>query len=202
MLPTDIGLDTDAVLKRLHQIILIASTLLISWLGMQAMHESGHVLGAWLTGGRVARVVLNPLTFSRTDLAANPHPLVVVWAGPIIGALAPLILWTLLARLRLRGAFVARFVAGFCLIANGLYIGVGAFDRVGDCGDMLRHGSALWQLWLFGTAMTPLGIVLWHRQGIHFGLGNARGDVDRRVAVGALTLSITLLAACFLVGGE
>jgi len=188
-------------LKRPYQGILITSTLLLSWLGMQAIHESGHALGAWLTGGHVARVVLNPLTFSRTDLAANPHPLVVAWAGPIIGALAPLILWTALAGFRNRGAFVARFVAGFCLIANGLYIGVGAFDRVGDCGDMLRHGSAMWQLWLFGAATTPLGIAVWHRQGIHFGLGKARGDVDRRVAVGALTLSITLLAACFLVGG-
>lgn len=45
---------------------------------MQAIHECGHVLGAWLTGGQVARVVLNPLTLSRTDLAENPRPLVVV----------------------------------------------------------------------------------------------------------------------------
>lgn len=65
-------------LARLHQTILIASTLLGSWLGMQAIHEVGHVLGATLSGARVVQVVLHPLTISRTDLAENPHPLFVV----------------------------------------------------------------------------------------------------------------------------
>jgi hypothetical protein len=51
--------------------------LFVSWLLMQAVHESGHVLGARLGGGTVAQVVLHPLTISRTDLAANPHPLLV-----------------------------------------------------------------------------------------------------------------------------
>jgi hypothetical protein len=71
--------------RRLNQIVLIVSTVLGSWLGMQAIHESGHVLGAWLTGGRVARMVLHPLTISRTELAHNPNPLAVVWAGPVFG---------------------------------------------------------------------------------------------------------------------
>src|SRR5438105_14300049 len=108
---------------------------------MQAVHESGHVLGAWLTGGRVLRVVLHPLTISRTDLADNPHPLIVVWAGPVVGVAIPLLLWLIFAATRLPAAFVVRFFAGFCLIANGLYIGVGSFGRIGDCGEMLRHGS-------------------------------------------------------------
>src|SRR5260221_4916233 len=54
--------------SRFHQIILIVSTLLGSWLGMQAVHELGHVIGAWLTGGQVSQVVLHPLTISRTHL--------------------------------------------------------------------------------------------------------------------------------------
>jgi hypothetical protein len=48
--------------NRLHQFVLIVSILLGSWLGMQAVHETGHVLGAWLTGGGIARVVLWPLS--------------------------------------------------------------------------------------------------------------------------------------------
>src|SRR5438876_3556657 len=133
-------------MSRLHQIVLICSTLLGSWLGMQAVHESGHVLGARLTGGRVARVVLHPLTISRTDLAHHPSPRAVVWAGPLLGVALPLLLWAAAAAARLPGAFVLRFFAGFCLLANGLYIGLGSFGRVGDGGVMLRHGSAPWQL--------------------------------------------------------
>src|SRR5262245_57017457 len=115
-------------MKRLRQGLLIVATLLASWLGMQQVHELGHVIGAGLTGGRVARVVLHPLTISRTDLADNPHPLLVVWAGPVLGALLPLLLWAAVARLP--GAFLVRFFAGFCLVANGVYIGCGSFDRV------------------------------------------------------------------------
>src|SRR6266542_4386859 len=99
--------------SRLHQIVLIASTVLGSWLGMQVVHESGHVLGACITGGRVGRVVLYPLTFSRTDLVHNPSPLIVVWAGPVIGVVVPLLIWAVAATARLAGDFVLRYFAGF-----------------------------------------------------------------------------------------
>ncbi|MGD9648951.1 MAG: M50 family metallopeptidase, partial [Pirellulales bacterium] len=135
-------------MSRLPQVVLVAATLVACWLGMQAVHEAGHVLGAWLTGGRVSSVVLHPLTISRTDLVENPHPLLVVWAGPVFGVLAPLLLWAVVAVGRLPAAFLARFFAGFCLIANGAYIGCGEFGRIGDCGVMLSWGSSPWQLWL------------------------------------------------------
>lgn len=186
---------------RLDQLVLIASMVLGSWLGMQAVHESGHVLGAWLTGGRVARVVLHPLTISRTDLSRNPNPLVVVWAGPGLGIAVPLLLWVGAAVARLPGAFVLRFFAGFCLLANGLYIGIGSFDRVGDCGEMLRHGSQPWQLWLFGAATAPGGLWLWHGQGSHFGLGPARGRVRADVAYVSLAVCVGLLILGLAIGG-
>ncbi|HTU18220.1 MAG TPA: hypothetical protein VMG10_09205, partial [Gemmataceae bacterium] len=186
----------------LHQIVLIGSTVLGSWLGMQAIHESGHVLGAWMTGGRVARVVLYPFTISRTDVADNPRPLVVVWAGPVVGVAVPLLLWGIATVARLSGVFVLRFFAGFCLLANGLYIGVGSFDRVGDCGEMLRHGSEPWQLWLFGVVAAPVGLWLWHRQGLYFGLGPAKGRVNRGVAYVSLIGCLSLLVLGFVVGGE
>jgi hypothetical protein len=194
--------DEEGAVKRLHQGVLIVSVVLASWLGMQAVHECGHVLGAWLTGGRVARVVLHPLTISRTDLGHNPAPLVVVWSGPVFGALLPLVLWLVAAGTGLPGAFVLRFFAGFCLIANGTYIAGGSFDRIGDCGEMLRHGSALWQLWLFGAVTVPAGLWLWHRQGPHFGLGPARGNVSAAVTYVTLVFCLGLLTLAWLVDGE
>jgi hypothetical protein len=179
-------------MKRLHQVVLIVSTLLGSWLGMQAVHEFGHVLGAWATGGKVAKVVFHPLTISRTDLAENPHPLIVVWCGPVLGVVLPLIFWALAASVSMPGAYVPRFFAGFCLIANGAYIAFGSFDRVGDCETMLRYGSALWQLWLFGLLTVPLGLWLWHRQGPRFGLGSGQGKVSAGVAYVSLVACILL----------
>src|SRR5271165_6671379 len=86
-------LGTLSAMNRVHQAVLIFSTLLGSWLGMQDVHELGHVVAAWLTGGRVAKVVLDPLTISRTDLAENPRPLAVVWGGPTLGVAMPLAVW-------------------------------------------------------------------------------------------------------------
>jgi hypothetical protein len=188
--------------KRVNQVVLIVSTVLGSWLGMQAVHEFGHVLGAWLTGGQVAKVVLYPLTISRTDLAENPHPLVVVWCGPVLGVVLPLILWGMATGLRMPGAFVLRFFAGFCLIANGAYIAFGSFDRVGDCESMVRYGSSLWQLWFFGLVTVPLGLWLWHRQGPYFGLGTAQGKVSAGVAYVSLLVDGLLLTLGFLVDGQ
>lgn len=189
-------------MRRLHQVVLVASTLLASWLGMQAVHEAGHAVGAWLTGGRVARVVLNPLTISRTDLAENPRPLTVVWAGPVVGVLAPLAAWAVAARLRAPGWYVLRFFAGFCLVTNGAYIAAGSFDRIGDCGEMLRHGSPAWHLWVFGAATVPAGFALWHRLGTYFGLGTSPGRVSTGVAYGTLAAAVLLLVLGFAVDGE
>ena len=188
--------------SRVPQTILIGSTVLGSWLGMQVVHECGHVLGAWLTGGQVGRVVLHPLTISRTDVVENPCPLLVVWAGPVVGVAIPLLLWAIAAVARLSVTFLFRFFAGFCLIANGLYIGIGSFDRVGDCGEMLRHGSAMWHLWIFGAVTTPAGLFMWHRQGSRFGLGAAKGQVSRNAAWGSLLACAALLVLGFAVGGE
>lgn len=188
-------------MSRLNQAILIGSICLASWLGMQQVHELGHVLEARLTGATIVRVVLNPFMFSRTDLATNPHPLIVVWAGPIVGVTLPTVLWIAATGLQLTGAFVLRFFAGFCLIANGLYIGVGSFERVGDCRDMLQHGAELWHLWVFGILTTPLGLWLWHGQGRYFGLGSAAERVSPRTALCTAVICITLVTLGLMING-
>ena len=65
---------------------------------------------------------------------------------------------------------------------------------------MLRNGSKLWQLWLFGVVTTPIGIWLWHRQGTHFGLGPAMGRVSREIAYVTLAGCLGLVVLGFLVG--
>jgi hypothetical protein len=173
---------------RLHQWLLIGGLLPTCWLWMMGVHELGHVAGAWSSGGNVERVVWHPLAISRTDVAPNPRPLVVVWAGPMVGALAPLAAWLIARLARLRIEYLLRFFAGFCLVANGAYIAGGAFGGVGDAGDMLRCGSPLWTLWAFGLVALPLGLALWNGQGPRFGLGSGDGCVDHRHAYACLVL--------------
>ena len=156
---------------RYSQVLLIVGTILWSWLGMMIVHEAGHAGVAVWTGGTVQRVVLPVVGFSRTDVFPNPRPLAVVWGGPVVGELLPVVAWLLAEALGLSWAYLLRSFAGFCLVANGAYIGAASFERVGDAYPMLLFGSRVWQLWLFGMASFAAGLWVWHGLGERFGLG-------------------------------
>lgn len=186
--------------SRAMQVLLVLSALVAGWLAMQAVHELGHVVGAWMTGGRVRQVVLHPLTISRTDLAENPQPLAVVWMGPLLGVVTPLAIWAAMRATNLPGEFLARFFAGFCLIGNGAYIAGGSWQAIGDCGVMLSAGSPIWTLWLFGALTLPPGFVLLHSSGEAFGFGAAEGQVDATAAWSCALFAALLLVVLFFLG--
>ena len=144
---------------------------------MMALHEFGHVAGALVTGGSIERVVLYPLTISRTDVSPNPHPAIVVWLGPIVGCLLPLVLFAIVPRRLTVLRNVARFFAGFCLIANGAYISIGSVNQIGDCRDMLQTGTPLGVLFVFGAVAISLGLYLWN------GLGSLKEFIDHPAVV-------------------
>ncbi len=116
--------------------LLIVATLGLSWLLMMAVHELGHALNAWLSGASVQRIVLHPLAISRTDVSPNPHPLLVAAGGAMWGTLIPLGLLGIASGRNYR--FLLAFFAGFCCLANGIYLAAGSLYRVGDAGDLLR----------------------------------------------------------------
>ncbi len=172
---------------RFNQLIFAASVVLLSWYGMMAVHELGHVVGAYATGGTVRRVFLEPLAISHTEYGQLPHPGLVVWAGPILGSLLPLVLVPV--------GKLGRFFAGFCLVANGAYIGVGSFEGIGDCALMLLTGTPRWAMWIFSVVTFPSGLYLWHRLGAMTDFLKWR--VSPRLAysaLGALAFVIVLLS--------
>lgn len=133
------------------------------WLGMMAFHELGHVIGAVATGGKVTNVSIPLLGFSRTDVWPNPWPRVEVWCGPMLGALLPLALALVLHRARARA--IALSFAGWCLITNGAYIGVGWIDHTGDAGELARFGTPPSVMIAFGVTCVSAGLYVWHRLG-------------------------------------
>ena len=183
---------------RMAQVMLIGSLLGLCWLGMQAVHEAGHAAAAWLTGAQEVRVTLHPLTISRTDVRPNPRPLIVAWSGPVVGVLGPVLLWLAGARFIPGIAYLLRFYAGFCLVANGAYLGAGLIAPVGDAATLRQLGTSAWPLALFGAVCVPCGLALWHGEGSHFG---SRGrTVDRRHALAMLTLFVSCVAVLFMLG--
>jgi hypothetical protein len=143
------------------RILLTPALLYAAWLGMLTLHETGHALHALLSGGKVDRITLPLIGFSRTDLSLNPHPQWVAWGGPVWGCLVPLVLLAI-AHATHRAVRAARLFAGFCLIANGAYLGLGPAMTAGDAHDLLRHGAPTWTLIAFGILAFTAGLYLWH----------------------------------------
>jgi hypothetical protein len=188
------------VMRRLPQITLIASSFGSCWLGMQIVHETGHVACAWAGGETVSRVVLHPLALSRTDVTDDRHPLLVIWGGPILGSLLPLVALGVSKLAIAEVVYLFQFFAGFCLIANGAYLGVGGFSGVGDAGDLLRYRAPPWTLVAFGLVCVPLGFSLWNGLGPHFGLGPSKGEVERGACPGMLFLFLMVVSVEIVVG--
>jgi hypothetical protein len=181
--------------ERAEQIALIVAFGAICWLGMQIVHELGHVTVAVASGGTVEKVVLHPLAMSRTDVGTNPHPALQVWAGPVVGVLLPLVAWVVACACRAPGSYLFRTFAGFCCIANGTYIAFGPSDTGMDTEIMLLLGASRWQLVLFGVPCIVLGLYLWNGQGHHFGFGKAGGHVSRPATVACAVLLVVIVAA-------
>ena len=176
--------------RRTLTLIATACLLVLSWMLMQAVHETGHVIAALVSGGRVLCVVLHPLRFSQTVVDPNPHPAFVVWSGPIFGVVAPTLLWLAWRSLKAGAEATLRFFAGFCLLANGAYAGLGWIGRVGDTALMMHFGAPAWLLAILGGATMLAGVGLWHGLGPRMGLRRLAGWCQwPRVAVlAAVTL--------------
>jgi hypothetical protein len=137
----------------------------LAWYAMEAVHELGHVIGA---GGRVAAVHIPLVGFSMTEYEDGIGTVRSIACGPALGATMPLIL-LLAPRRRLAGR-IARFFAGFCLVANGAYMLAGAYMNEGDAGDLIGFGVT--RVSIMVPALLALGLGLWvlHRNGRWAGL--------------------------------
>lgn len=181
-------------MDKFWQVLWIGSTLFACWWGMLLVHESGHMLAALATGGKVAGWALKPWEITMVQLSANPSPLVVTWGGAVFGAGAPLALAIFCTIMKWRIAPACLFFAGFCLLANGAYLAFGTFGPIGDVGDLFRHGASTWQLWLFGLTAMFLGLSAWHRLGEKFPLPQSLTRINRRNATIASVLAAALFA--------
>jgi hypothetical protein len=181
----------------------LASLAALSWLAMQAVHEFGHVVGAWLSGGTIVDVDLHPLHISQTIVRPNPHPVLVVWSGPVLGCVIPLLIWSAFRISRSRAEVMFRFFSGFCLIANGLYLGTGVVDPVGDAFDLVQLEVPIWVLGSFGIIAAGLGLLMCSNLTIYLGLRRDSPPVSTRLMLGAiLALLLTTLFEWLLNAGS
>lgn len=122
----------------------------LAWCAMTVTHEAGHLVGGWLSGATLQTADLRPWALPYSLHEPDPHPLVTLWAGPLLGVLLPGLIG---------GGWrhpVARFLADFCCLANGLYLAVAWLtgDHHLDTARLLRAGaSPVWLLLFCGITI-------------------------------------------------
>lgn len=134
----------------------------LAWWPMMAIHELGHVIGSMFSGASIERIVLWPWGISETIRTGSKAPLVDTWFGPVFGVVAPAMVYYCFKNRGFRGRSLLGFFCGFCFVSNGLYIGVGWIDSVGDSGDLVQLGSPVELLLVFGIGCLTIGMILWH----------------------------------------
>ncbi|MEM8672024.1 MAG: hypothetical protein AAGG48_31195 [Planctomycetota bacterium] len=122
---------------------------------MTFMHECGHIAGGMACGATLTDVDLAPWRLPYSLHSPDPHPLVTLWAGPLLGIAVPLVIaWII----RKRWAW---FIADFCLLANGVYLALAwlSGDRFLDTPRLLAAGAPPVTIVLYCALAIGLGYI-------------------------------------------
>jgi hypothetical protein len=132
--------------------------LAMSWFVMTLTHECGHIVGGILCGATLTDFDLAPWRMPYSLHSPDPHPLITLWAGPLIGVGIPL---TAASIIRSSWAW---FIADFCLLANGSYLALAwlSGDRFLDTPRLLAAGAHPASIVIYCALTIGLGYV-WFR---------------------------------------
>ena len=122
---------------------------------MTFTHESGHIIGGWLGGGDLKDAQLYPWQLPYSTFDPDPHPLITLWCGPVLGVLIPLAFAVLI---RCEGMW---FIAYFCVLANGSYLAIAWItgDRLLDTPKLLDKGETPLSIAIY--CLLTIGVGYW-----------------------------------------
>lgn len=143
--------------RRIFHLVLL---LVVSWGVMTFTHEAGHVVCGWASGGRLRQADLTPWHLPYSNFDPDPHPLITLWGGPLLGVIVPLAVAVLARREAIW------FVAHFCLLANGSYLALAwvTGEHYLDTPKLLAHGAHPAAIAAYCAATIGAGYVGFRRQ--------------------------------------
>lgn len=135
------------------RVLRFSMLLIVSWVCMTFTHELGHLVGGWSGGGTLQAADLLPWHLPYSLFEPDPHPLLTLWCGPILGVIVPLGMATV------RRREWGWFITNFCLLANGAYLATAwaAGDSYLDTPQLLVHGAHPLTIGVYCTLTIGLG---------------------------------------------
>lgn len=126
---------------------------------MTFTHETGHIIGGWFGGATLTDFDVAPWHLPYSLHNPDPHPMLTLWAGPIFGVVVPYLIALPFHRQWLR------FIADFCLIANGAYLALAWLSKARflDTPRLLDAGASPLPIAIYCTVTIGFGYV-WFRR--------------------------------------
>lgn len=151
------------------------------------LHEAGHVVAAWVTGGVVREFVIHPFSSSYVEIEPDPAPLATHAAGVLLGpALALLAALLCPRRAPSPVSLLVGLTAACAFAASGIYVVVGTVLDKGDPATLMHLG---WPAtWLVGGGAVGLCVGLaW---AIHLIRGNGFHHASLLGTMAVVTLAL------------
>ncbi|MEM9826869.1 MAG: hypothetical protein AAF958_09785 [Planctomycetota bacterium] len=141
-----------------------AALIVSSWVVMTFTHELGHIIGGSCCGATLVDFDLAPWRLPYSLHAPDPHPLITLWAGPLLGIAIPLIAAALIRK------HWAWFIADFCLIANGGYLALAwlSGDQFLDTPRLLDAGAHPATIVIYCGLTIGIGYIRFRSACMHF----------------------------------
>jgi hypothetical protein len=176
------------------------STLLLwiawAWVVMTVTHELGHVIGGLIGGAKLAALELRPWHLPYSVLAPDPHPLLSLWSGPVLGCAIPIAVACTCHRP------AVWFAAWFCLVANSSYLLLGflSADAQLDTARLLKAGTPPAVIFVAGGVLLAIGYAGFRRScaDLLSGESTAQNSTSNRIV--AISL-LAVLALQSVLGG-
>jgi len=131
---------------------------------MTFTHECGHIIGGMTCGATLTDFDLAPWRMPYSLHSPDPHPLVTLWAGPLLGVSVPI---AIAALIRKRWAW---FIADFCILANGVYLALAwlSGDHFLDTPRLLSAGAPPGLIVIYCGLTIVLGYVWFRSDCVHY----------------------------------
>lgn len=127
------------------------------------LHEHGHAIAAWATGGKVYRIVFHPFSWSYVNhyVSKAEYRNSIIWAGPLFAVFIGLLLIMIVWRWR-RPSLLPVLMAGVVACTkDGAYLIISCLANIrGDGAILVKHGTPLVVVVAVGVILFAIGIVL------------------------------------------
>jgi hypothetical protein len=173
-------------LAKLRTSLFLLGSFAIGYNAAVAVHELGHALSLWITGGAVARITLAPFSKSFTYYGSLPaFPLFTAWAGLAFSSAVGLLLLACFWTWRSFWNFPLMMI-GLCAMAvNGLYFTIDSLLLAGgDATHIILLGTPRPLVLAVGTGLTLLCLIVGYLLLSRFVLAPTDGALWRLIILG------------------